>query len=420
MTTETTSPTLHERLNMAVTDALGRENIVGHVAFGWMHSDSITAIEAAIRAEAQAPLREELWKTLDILGKASDAYEALKAENAALRTAGTEMRHQTKIVRDRLWSLTGNYEATDAAIKAWDAATTPRAEETPMTSEEFAEILMHEFGGPTESESMYEMVIRLLRDKAAPSPDRDGWKAAEQEYTDEVSDEFIRADRDRAWQDGYAEGHREGLRTGAQNLRTLADSMTDPSPTDAAGEDMKLLADVRARVKGLERKVGNHGNVISELYNGRQSLNRRFGKLKKSTNSMAIAVFPRLAKIEDGLAALEQRADDARERLDTLGDVFADAEMVDQRFDAIERRHRKLRKRVHALRREAAHVDYVRTVEDRLAALEARTTPQPVAVTDEMAKVALSVWAPEAVSNPGLVALMQRAMQTALAKDGGK
>lgn len=43
------------------------------------------------------------------------------------------------------------------------------------------------------------------------------------------------------WIEGYADGHSEGLRVGARNLRDLADSMTAPSPTDADQAEQDAL-----------------------------------------------------------------------------------------------------------------------------------------------------------------------------------
>ncbi|HEU0164486.1 MAG TPA: hypothetical protein VFQ54_05525, partial [Thermomicrobiales bacterium] len=72
---------------------------------------------------------------------------------------------------------------------------------------------------------------------------------------------------------------------------------------EAEMETMKQeLKDARARVAGLEKKVSEQGNVLSQLFEGHTRMQRDFAKLKANANSTAAALFPRVLALEAEMA----------------------------------------------------------------------------------------------------------------------
>jgi hypothetical protein len=160
---------LHERLVWASDYHIDRKDGTQDVGILPENVDVIAAIQRAIEDAATRPLREDL----EALRASVDEYDLAYAQQKqvianltrdynALKARSDAMRASLQWVVEGHTPLTAEYIETEAAITAYDAAE-PHAKDESMTPEEFAEILMHEFGGPIESENMYDLAIRIMR-----------------------------------------------------------------------------------------------------------------------------------------------------------------------------------------------------------------------------------------------------------------
>lgn len=95
--------------------------------------------------------------------------------------------------------------------------------------------------------------------------------------------------------------------------------------------------DGRARIRGLESKVSQQGHVISDMFLGRAKAQEYAAKTRENLNSMAKAIFPRIAALEAQPAPVVTNLSDAavRAALNTWNSTestgYTDAQMAQMR-----------------------------------------------------------------------------------------
>lgn len=422
MTTETTSPTLHERLRQ---DAQGGWSLnpihEGTENYHGLHPDDLAAIQADLIAEATAPLQAKIEhvRAVHTALRHTSTMEiaALRAENAALRRAADALRDAALCFKDEVdrigtetqsaFHLDRRGKGLADAVDSYNAATTPRAEETPMSTkltpgtnhpqtlvDRLCEIRDEHRTGGTKTSRTVNNVTHFDGDVIAML---DEVRRFDAEFPSPLAPLVERVDR-------LAGDMIDTL--SRLNFLETASSPADaaPSPTDAAAEgdpftgptppptwqermdewsantSLELTA-IAERQAAIERKIDltDPNNII----NGENTSGF-------DTRRLAVEAGYSADKANERLAAIEQRADDsdqdpalqARPHKERIDDLVTRADGANDRLDMHMQRMDELWRRIEGLQREVTAIDRrvlysaqntgrsLQEHDDRLAALE--------------------------------------------------